>query len=89
MTEQQRKKVKEEAPSWVLSFLITLLLTMQLTVRADDISAQKIDILGGETLYAWDESWQSIDTEQHIYSNSQQPEGQQPIGQKTWGNENE
>ena len=68
MTDQQKLKVKEEAPSWVLSFLITLLLTMQLTVRADDITAQKIDIVGGETLYAWDENWQAVDTEQHIHS---------------------
>ncbi|MGR5064757.1 hypothetical protein [Photobacterium sp. DNB22_13_2] len=71
MTEQQKNKVKEEAPSWVLSFLITLLLTMQLTVRADDISAQKIDILGGDTIYAWDESWQPVDTEQHIHTRAQ------------------
>ena len=67
MTKQQKIKVKEEAPSWVLSILITLLLTMQLTVRADDVTAQKIDIFGGETLYAWDDNWHSVDTEQHIY----------------------
>ncbi|MBY5948334.1 hypothetical protein [Photobacterium rosenbergii] len=67
MTEQQKMNVKEEAPSWVLSFLITLLLTMQLTVRADDITAQKIDIVDGDTLYAWDENWQAVDTEQHIH----------------------
>lgn len=88
MTKHHRHKVKEEAPSWVLSFLITLLLTMQLTVRADDISAQKIDILGGETLYAWDESWKPIDTDQHIYSKPQQREGQY-AGQKRWGRGNE
>ncbi|MBC7001548.1 hypothetical protein BIZ37_03170 [Photobacterium sp. BZF1] len=67
MTEQQKMNVKEEAPSWVLSFLITLLLTMQLTVRADDITAQKIDIMDGDTLYAWDENWLAVDTEQHIH----------------------
>ncbi|PSU36243.1 hypothetical protein [Photobacterium lutimaris] len=77
MTENQKKTIKEEAPSWVLSFLITLLLTVQLTVRADDISAQKIDILGGETLYAWDENWQPVDTDQHIYTKQYQVDEQQ------------
>ncbi|WEM45861.1 hypothetical protein PTW35_22590 (plasmid) [Photobacterium sp. DA100] len=87
MTEYQKKKVKEEAPSWVLSFLITLLLTMQLTVRADDISAHKIDIIGGETLYAWDESWQLVDTEQHIHqmpnrADNRLEQNQQAAGQR-------
>ncbi len=82
MTEQQKKKVKEEAPSWVLSFLITLLLTMQLTVRADDISAQKIDILGGDTIYAWDENWQPVDTEQHIHTRTQLHGTEQRGGQQ-------
>ena len=70
------KTVKEEAPSWVLSFLITLLLTMQVNVRADDISAQRIEIVGGETLYAWDDSWspQELDIEQHIPARSPRSE---------------
>lgn len=88
MTENQKIKVKEEAPSWVLSFLITLLLTMQLTVRADDISAQKIDILDGETLYAWDDSWNSVDTDQHIYTKPDQLRAQQ-TSHKIRGNEHE
>jgi len=43
------------APSWVLPLLIIVLLTMQLTVKAEDIKDQKIEILHGETLEAWNE----------------------------------
>lgn len=43
------------APGWVLPLLIIVLLTMQLTVKAEDVKDQKIDILHGETLQAWNE----------------------------------
>lgn len=39
----------------MLPLLIIVLLTMQLTVKAEDVKDQKIDILHGETLQAWNE----------------------------------
>jgi hypothetical protein len=39
------KSNKPEAPSWVLPTLIILLITMQLSVRAEDIKEPKIDTL--------------------------------------------
>ncbi|MGF1723472.1 hypothetical protein [Photobacterium nomapromontoriensis] len=44
----------------MLLLFITLLLTMQVTVKADDIEVQRIDTMDGQTLYAWD------DVDQHI-----------------------
>ena len=48
-------KTPKGAPDWVLPLLIIILLTMQLTVKAEDVTEQKIDILHGETLKAWNE----------------------------------
>ncbi|MCW8329283.1 hypothetical protein MD588_10745 [Photobacterium sp. SDRW27] len=49
------KQTNNGAPGWVLPLLIMVLLTMQLSVKAEDIKDQKIDILHGETLRAWNE----------------------------------
>ncbi|MGF1759489.1 hypothetical protein L4D76_16400 [Photobacterium sagamiensis] len=39
-----------EAPGWVLPIVIIVLLTMQLSLKAEDVRAQQIDTLHGETL---------------------------------------
>jgi len=49
------KQTNNGAPGWVLPLLIVMLLTMQLSVKAEDVKEQKIDILHGETLQAWNE----------------------------------
>ncbi|WP_064608860.1 hypothetical protein [Photobacterium sp. J15] len=43
------------APGWVLPLFIMLLLTVQLATISEDARAQRIDILHGETLKAWNE----------------------------------
>ncbi|WP_299013083.1 hypothetical protein [uncultured Photobacterium sp.] len=51
------------APGWVLPILIMFLLALQLTLRAEDVKAQQIDILHGETLKAWNELETGYDKE--------------------------
>ena len=39
----------------MLSFILTLILTLQIGVKGDDVTALRIDTPDGQTLYAWDE----------------------------------
>lgn len=66
------KSNKPEAPSWVLPTLILLLLTMQLSVRAEDIREPQIDTLYGETLELVDNTNQDNLPEWHEYDGMQQ-----------------
>ncbi|PSW20334.1 hypothetical protein C9I98_09805 [Photobacterium sanctipauli] len=70
MNKMVMNTMTKEAPSWVLSFLIVLLLTMQLTVKADDVEAQRITTPDGQVVYAWqgDGSELDLDIDQHIPS---------------------
>jgi hypothetical protein len=63
---------KLEAPSWVLPTLIILLITMQLSVRAEDIREPQIDTLYGETLELVDNQNQENPPEWHEYDGMQQ-----------------
>ena len=49
------KQLHDEAPGWVLPILIMVMLTMQLSVKAEDVKAQRVDVLHGETLKTWNE----------------------------------
>lgn len=60
MPQKMSGSCNEGAPCWELLLFITLLLTMQVTVKADDIAVQRIDTVDGQTLYAWE------DVDQHI-----------------------
>ncbi|MGF1683132.1 hypothetical protein L4D09_20305 [Photobacterium makurazakiensis] len=64
MKNQDNHNTAMGAP-WVLPLLITLLLTMQLSVKADDIEAQRVTIPDGQIVYAW-EGDDTVDYEQHI-----------------------
>lgn len=44
------KENKSGAPRWVLPVAIIVLITMQLSLKTDDVRAQKIDTLYGESL---------------------------------------
>lgn len=64
---------KPEAPSWVLPTLILLLLTMQLSVRAEDIREPQIDTPYGETLKLVNNQVQkNVSPEWHEYDGMQQ-----------------
>ncbi|MGF1873481.1 hypothetical protein [Photobacterium indicum] len=68
------KSNKPEAPSWVLPTLIILLITMQLSVRAEDIREPQIDTLYGETLELVDNQDRESPPEWHEYDGMQQLE---------------
>ncbi|GAL03169.1 hypothetical protein JCM19237_6062 [Photobacterium aphoticum] len=63
------------ASNWMLPIMLTLILTLQIGVKADDVMAQRIDTVDGQTLYAWSDDIQGashrvsedeVDIEQHI-----------------------
>ena len=62
---------KLEAPGWVLPIVISALLTMQLSLKTEDVQAQQIDTLYGETLDLVDEK-KSDELYWHELSRSEQ-----------------
>ena len=62
---------KPEAPGWVLPIVIIVLLTMQLSLKAEDVRVQQIDTIYGETLDLVDEK-KSDELYWHELSGSEQ-----------------
>ncbi|MGF1687606.1 hypothetical protein L4C36_13045 [Photobacterium japonica] len=60
----------------MLSFLLTLILTLQIGVKGDDVTALRIDTPDGQTLYVWEDqsTWSSEGVLDDMYFEQHIPE---------------
>ncbi|KLV10322.1 hypothetical protein C9I92_09780 [Photobacterium ganghwense] len=67
MSKYINQQRSEGAPCWVLAFCLTLMLTVQVNVKADETwgearpessGAPSITLTDGQVLYAWESDWE-------------------------------
>ena len=62
--EKASKLAPEGAFTWGMSLILAVMMTMQISLKGDDITEQRITTVDGQVIYAWGDS--ELDIEQHI-----------------------